>query len=184
MLIVITGLIGGLLSKKMRQPLLLGYIVAGVLVGFAFKASFGDGANMALSSLADIGVALLLFSMGLEFDTKELKPIGGIAVWGTLSQVFFTFIAGAGIAWWVNQLTGAFQTVSSMFIFGAAFVSTSTAVVLKTLASRGQMGTLSSKVMIGMSIVQDLTVIPLFMLVSRLGNMSSSGLWDTLKPLG
>ncbi len=180
--IVITGLIGGIIAKKLRQPLLLGYILAGVFVGIAYKASFGAGANGALESLANIGVALLLFSMGMEFDKRDLKPIRNIAVWGTLSQVTFTLIAGAGIAWCLNRTSGMFKDISAMLIFGAAFVSTSTAVVLKTLTSRGQMGTLSSKVMIGMSIVQDLTVIPIFLIMSKLSTLSD-GLMDAVKPL-
>ncbi len=180
--IVIAGLIGGIIAKKLRQPLLLGYILAGVFVGIAYKASFGAGANGALESLANIGVALLLFSMGMEFDKRDLRPIKNIAVWGTLSQVTFTLIAGAGIAWCLSRTSGMFRDVASMLIFGSAFVSTSTAVVLKTLTSRGQMGTLSSKVMIGMSIVQDLTVIPLFLIMSKLGSLSD-GLLDAVKPL-
>ena len=182
-IIVVAGLIGGMIAKKLKQPLLLGYILAGVFVGIAYKASFGDNANSALDSLANIGVALLLFSMGLEFKKKDLAPIRNVAVWGTLSQVAFTFLAGAGIAWCLSRFAeGWFTSGISMFIFATAFVSTSTAVVLKTLVSRGQMGTLSSKVMIGMSIVQDLTVIPMFMLLSKLGNLSG-GWYAAAQPL-
>ncbi|MBO5959803.1 MAG: cation:proton antiporter, partial [Lentisphaeria bacterium] len=181
-IIVIAGMIGGMIAKKLHQPLLLGYILAGVFVGIAYKASFGDNANAALDSLANIGVALLLFSMGMEFEKRDLIPIRKIAIWGTLSQVAFTFAAGAGIAWILNSLTGWFEQFVTMFLFATAFVSTSTAVVLKTLGSRGQMGTLSSKVMIGMSIVQDLTVIPMFMILSKLGNLSD-GIWAAVSPL-
>lgn len=179
--VVITGLIGGLLAKKLRQPLLLGYILAGVFAGIAYQG-FGPDATATLASLANIGVALLLFTMGLEFEKKDLRPIRNVAVWGTLSQVVFTLFAGAGIAWLLNRTDGIFATWSAMLVFGTAFVSTSTAVVLKTLTSRGQMTRLSSKVMIGMSIVQDLTVIPLFMIVSSLSDFSG-GLTNALKPL-
>lgn len=182
-IIVVSGLIGGMIAKKLKQPLLLGYILAGVFVGIAYKASFGDNANSALDSLANIGVALLLFSMGLEFKKKDIAPIRNVAVWGTLAQVAFTFLAGAGIAWGLSRFAeNWFNSRISMFIFATAFVSTSTAVVLKTLSSRGQMGTLSSKVMIGMSIVQDLTVIPMFMLLSKLGDFSG-GWYAAAKPL-
>ncbi len=182
-IVVIAGLIGGMTAKKLNQPLLLGYILAGVFVGLAYKAILGSTGNAALDSLANIGVALLLFSMGLEFKKKDLAPIRNVAVWGTLSQVVFTFLAGAGIAWGLNRFSnGWFNSWISMFIFATAFVSTSTAVVLKTLTSRGQMGTLSSKVMIGMSIVQDLTVIPMFMLLSKLGDLSG-GWISAVKPL-
>ena len=98
-IIVLSGLTGGMIARKLKQPLLLGYILAGVFVGIAYKASFGAAANDALDTLANIGVALLLFSMGLEFDKKDLKPIRNIAVWGTLSQVLFTLSAGGAIAW-------------------------------------------------------------------------------------
>lgn len=74
--IMITGTFGGLLAKRLKQPLLLGYILAGVFVGIAFKAGFGAAATVALDSLANIGVALLLFSMGLEFEKKILFPSG------------------------------------------------------------------------------------------------------------
>ena len=182
-IVVIAGLIGGMIAKKLNQPLLLGYILAGVFVGLAYKALLGSSGNAALDSLANIGVALLLFSMGLEFKKKDLVPIRNVAVFGTLSQVVFTFLAGAAIAWGLSRyMDGWFRNGISMFIFATAFVSTSTAVVLKTLASRGQMGTLSSKVMIGMSIVQDLTVIPMFMILSKLGDLSG-GWFAAAKPL-
>ena len=86
LVIVLTGLIGGMIVRKLQQPLILGYILAGVIVGIFFKAGLGAAANAALESLANIGVALLLFAMGLEFSRKDLKPIQGIAVWGTLAQ--------------------------------------------------------------------------------------------------
>ena len=98
LLIVLTGLVGGVIAKKLRQPLILGYILAGVLVGVLFKAGFGDAANSAVNSLANVGVALLLFSMGLEFSKKDIRPIFKVAVFGALAQVLFTFLARTGIA--------------------------------------------------------------------------------------
>jgi len=95
----------------------------------------------------------------------------------------FTLLFASGFAWWLEKfLHIPFGTASTKLVFGATFVSTSTAVILKTLTSRGRMGTLSSKVMIGMSIVQDLTVIPIFLLVSKLGNLSG-GFQSSLIPL-
>ena len=136
LVIVLTGLIGGMIVRKLQQPLILGYILAGVVVGIFFKAGFGAAANNALESLANIGVALLLFAMGLEFSRKDLKPIQGIAVWGTLAQVAFTLITATLIAWQVDRVTGWFPSWAARILFGSAFVSTSTAVVLKTLGGR------------------------------------------------
>lgn len=183
LVIVLTGLVGGMIVRKLQQPLILGYILAGVVVGIFFKAGFGAAANNALESLANIGVALLLFAMGLEFSRKDLKPIQGIAVWGTLAQVAFTLITATLIAWQVDRVTGWFPSWAARILFGSAFVSTSTAVVLKTLGGKGMGNTLSARVMIGMSIVQDLTVVPLMLLATRLGNLSD-GAWDAVRQLG
>lgn len=194
LLIVVTGLIGGVAAKKLKQPLILGYILAGVLVGVLFKAGFGEVANTAVNSLANVGVALLLFSMGLEFSKKDIRPVFKVAVFGALAQVFFTFLAGTGIAWLLSRdpnvnISGdtkipLFSSNVSLFLFGICFVSTSTAVVLKTLSSKGFENTLSSRVMIGISIVQDLTVMPLMLLVCQIGAMSSyGGGFSSLKPL-
>ena len=79
-IIVFTGMIGGIVAQKLKQPLILGYILAGVFVGIVYKASFGAVANSSLDSLANIGVALLLFSMGLEFSKSDIRPIFKIAV--------------------------------------------------------------------------------------------------------
>ncbi|MBQ7732260.1 MAG: cation:proton antiporter, partial [Lentisphaeria bacterium] len=136
LLIVVTGLIGGIVAKRLKQPLILGYILAGVLVGVLFKAEFGQTANTAINSLANIGVALLLFSMGLEFSKKDIRPIFKVAVFGALAQVFFTFLAGTGIAWMLSNnprinFSGEthiplFSSNVSLFLFGICFVSTST----------------------------------------------------------
>ena len=147
LLIVVTGLIGGAVAKKLKQPLILGYILAGVVVGYLFKAGLGEVANTAVNSLANVGVALLLFSMGLEFSKKDIRPVFKIAVFGALAQVLFTFLAGTGIAWLLSREPSInfagdtkiplFSSNVSLFLFGICFVSTSTAVVLKTLSSKG-----------------------------------------------
>ena len=173
-LILLTGLAGGLAAKKLKQPLILGYILAGVLAGTLIKSAVGSAGAMALDSLADMGVALLLFSMGLEFSKADLKPVYKVSVWGSLAQVFFTLISGAALAWGISRYRPElFTGPASWLLFGCAFVSTSTAVVLKTLKSRRRTGTLSYRVMIGISIVQDLTVIPLMLLICRLDDLSS-----------
>lgn len=181
--IVLTGMLGGMAAKRLKQPLILGYILAGVFVGIAFKAGFGAAADIAVKSLADIGVALLLFTMGLEFSKEDIRPVYRVAIWGTLSQVLFTLLAGAGVGYLLMQYRpGLLNGPISCFLFGCAFVSTSTAVILKTLESKRRMGTLSSKVMIGVSIVQDLTVIPLMLLICKMDHLSS-GVGVAIRPL-
>ncbi|NCB38708.1 MAG: portal protein [Erysipelotrichia bacterium] len=165
-LVVFAGLLGGLLARLLRQPLVLGYILAGIMVG-----PYTGGATVTnvehIADLADVGAALLLFSLGLEFKVKDLLPIGRIAFIGSTIQVVLTFILGT--------LFGKFlgwQLIPSLWL-AAAIVSSSTALILKTLSDKGLRRTLSGKIMLGVSIVQDLLVIPIMIL---LVSLSTNGL--------
>ena len=85
-IIVVAGLIGGLVAQRLKQPLILGYILVGVMVGpFTGGVTVSDIHDIEL--LAEIGVALLLFALGLEFSLKELKPVARIALIGTPIQM-------------------------------------------------------------------------------------------------
>jgi len=160
-LVVLAGLVGGLVARRLNQPLILGYILAGIVVG-----PYTGGITVAdvdrIENLAEIGVALLLFSLGLEFSLKQILPIKRIALGGTAIQAFLTIALGFAIGHFMG-----WGVVPSLW-FSVAIISSSTAVILKTLSSRGQLGTLSSRVMLGMSIVQDIAVIPLMVLLMGL----------------
>lgn len=165
-LILFVGLISGIIARRLGQPLFLGYIFAGVIVGpHTGGVTVSDIPQ--IESMADIGVALLLFSLGLEFSLKDLIPIKGVAIWGSIIQVALTFFWG----WGIGRIAG--WTSPAALWFGAAVVSSSTAVILKTLTDRGHLRALSGRVMLSMSIVQDLTVIPIMIL---LDNMTKSGM--------
>lgn len=162
-IIVVAGLIGGLIAQQLRQPLIIGYILAGVAVG-----PFTGGISVAeihdIELLAEIGVALLLFALGLEFSLKELQPVRRIALLGAPLQVLITMALG----WGIGQLLG-WDGQSSLW-FGGMIALSSTMIVLKTMAGRGHMGTLSSRVMVGILIVQDLAVVPLMIILPQLGH--------------
>lgn len=162
-IIVVAGLVGGLIAQRLKQPLLLGYILAGIMVGpFTVGPTVSDVHEIEL--LAEIGVALLLFALGLEFSLKELQPVRKIALFGTPIQLLLTIALGYGI----GQLLG-WDWFSSLW-FGGVISLSSTMVALKTLMSQGRMGTLSSRVMIGILIVQDLAVVPLMIILPELNN--------------
>ncbi|WP_281492016.1 cation:proton antiporter [Desulfosarcina cetonica] len=114
--------------------------------------------------LAEIGIALLLFALGLEFSLKDLKPVKMVALVGTPIQMALTVGLGFGI----GHLMGL-DWKSSLWL-GALISLSSTMVILKTLMNQGWLGTLSSKVMIGMLIVQDLAVIPMMIILPQLNN--------------
>lgn len=160
-IIVVAGLIGGVIARQLRQPLILGYILVGVLVG-PYTAGVTVSNVHDIELLAEIGVALLLFALGLEFSLNELKPVRNIALIGTPIQMFLTMGLGIGI----GQVLG-WGWIDSIWLGGMISVS-STMVTLKTLMSQGQMGSLSSKVMIGMLIIQDLAIVPLIIILPTL----------------
>ncbi|MFZ5760663.1 MAG: cation:proton antiporter [Thermodesulfobacteriota bacterium] len=162
-IIVVAALLGALLAQALRQPLILGYILAGIVVGpHTGGVTIGDIHEIEL--LAEIGVALLLFALGLEFSLSELHSVRNIALFGTPVQILLTIVFG----YFLGRYLG-WPTTSALW-FGAMISLSSTMVTLKTLMSRELVGTLSCRVMIGMLIVQDLAVIPMMIILPQLSN--------------
>ena len=138
----------------MQQGLLLGPHTGGLTVSEIHE----------IELLAEIGIALLLFALGLEFSLKDLKPVKMVALVGTPIQMALTVGLGFGI----GHLMGL-DWKSSLWL-GALVSLSSTMVILKTLMNQGWLGTLSSKVMIGMLIVQDLAVVPMMIILPQLND--------------
>jgi CPA2 family monovalent cation:H+ antiporter-2 len=164
-IIVVAALFGGLIAQKLRQPLILGYILAGVVIGPFTGGAVSDAHDV--EKLAEIGVALLLFALGLEFSLKELKPVKYVALIGGSIQILLTIGYGYLIGRWLGWEQGP-----ALWLGGVASLS-STMVILKTLMNQEMMGTLSSRVMIGILIVQDLAVVPLMIMLPQLADPAS-----------
>ena len=162
-LLIVVAFFCGLLLQRLGLPIILGYIAAGIILG-PHTGGFTVSSNHEIELLAEIGVALLLFALGLEFSLKDLKPVRKIALFGTPLQLLLTM--GLGIA--IGHLLG-WEWIPSIWL-GALISLSSTMVILKTLMNQGWMGTLSSKVMIGMLIVQDLAVVPMMIILPKLSN--------------
>lgn len=175
--ILLGGLVGGLVAKALKQPLIIGYILAGILVG-PKTGGIAIQSVEQIGTLAEVGVALLLFSLGIEFSLRDLKPIGKIAGIGALVQVALTLVLGyflgKGIGW--NN--------AASFCLAISIVSSSTAVILKSLVTTGHSGSLSGRVMLGLSIVQDLTVIPLMIVLASVHTSEGGLVVGIAKPVG
>lgn len=171
-IIVVAALVGGIIAHWLRQPVVLGYILAGVLVG-PHTGGVTVSEIHQIELLAEIGVALLLFAIGLEFSLDKLKPVRAIALAGTPIQMILTIAYGFAIGKWLG-----WDNISSLWL-GALISLSSTMIILKTLMNQGWMGTLSSRVMIGMLIVQDLAIVPLMIILPKLKNPEAG-----LLPLG
>lgn len=161
-IILIAGLLGGLIARQLKQPLILGYILVGIFLGPHFGLMPITSLHE-IEKLAEIGVALLLFALGLEFSFRDLKPVRAVALIGGPIQIILTILFGYLLGQWLGY------SKTESFWFGGMISLSSTMVLLKTLMSQGRMGTLSSRVMIGILLVQDLAFVPLMILLPRLG---------------
>ena len=162
-MLIVAAFFCGLMMQRLGQPLILGYILAGVILG-PYTGGWTITNIHEIELLSEIGIALLLFALGLEFSLKDLKPVKMIAVIGTPIQLLLTI--GLGVA--IGRFLG-WDWYTALWL-GALISLSSTMVLLKTLMNQGWMGTLSSKVMIGMLIIQDLAVIPMMIILPQLND--------------
>ena len=167
-LIVVAGLGGAILARILGLPLLVGYVAAGVVVG-----PYTAGPTVAhvddIELLAEIGVALLLFALGLEFSFRDLRAVRRIALIGGPIQIGLTAFFGALLA-----RTALNMPPTDAIWFGAMISLSSTMVVLKTLAADGTTSTLASRVMIGLLVVQDLAVVPMLVILPSIGDVTGA----------
>ncbi|HNY10050.1 MAG TPA: cation:proton antiporter [Candidatus Wallbacteria bacterium] len=174
-IILILGLISGYISHRLNLPLFLGYIVSGIIIG-PYTGGITVSSVHGIELLAEIGVALLLFSIGLEVSFEELKDVKYIALIGTPIQMLATGAAG----YFGAKMIGFMEQPA--MVMGAIASLSSTMIVMKILINRKLMGTLSSKVMLAMLIVQDLAAVPIIVIISSMNSSSSgkSSLFHTL----
>src|SRR5262245_41518117 len=168
-LVLVAALVGAFVAQRLGQPSIVGYILAGVVVG-PFTGGFTVASVHDIEQLAELGVALLLFSLGLEVSFRELAPVRAVAIGGAAIQIVLTIAFGFGIA---TILGLGWQPA---IWFGALISLSSTMVALKTLQAQGRLGTLSSRVMLGILVVQDLAVVPLMIVLPELGRPGGSAL--------
>jgi CPA2 family monovalent cation:H+ antiporter-2 len=144
---------GGLLAALLRQPVLLGYLIGGMIVGPAGLGLIKE--VIQVETLAQFGVAFLLFALGVEFSFAELKKVKAIALGGGGLQIALTIL----ITVVVCGITGAWGALPAKGVFLGSILSlSSTAVVLKCLMERNETETPHGQVMLGILVVQDLAL--------------------------
>ena len=158
-LILMVGAIVTLLFKKIRQPLVLGYIIAGILVGphLSLIPTVTDSEN--IQTLAEIGIIFLLFSLGLEFNLKKLLHIGGSASITALVEIIFITLTG----YILGRLLG-WKVMDSIFL-GAMLASSSTTIIIKAFDDLGIKALQYAHIVFGVLIIEDIVVILLLVLL-------------------
>ena len=152
--------LGGMVAQRLGQPVLLGYILAGVLIGPNTPGLVADHDRVLL--LANLGVAFLMFALGVEFSFAELRRVRHAALVGGAIQIPLTILLGAlaGLA--------AGWSVPAALLLGGAFAISSSLVALKLLLGRGETESPQGRVALGLGVVQDLSLVPMLALLPLL----------------
>ena len=169
-MVLVIALVVSMVMRALRQPLIIGYILAGILVSPYFLGLINSPNSMA--AFAQMGIAVLLFMVGLNLNPKVIKEVGKVSLVTGLGQLAFTFLVGFMIA----AIFG-FSYITSAYI-AIALAFSSTIIIMKLLSDKGDTSTLYGKISIGFLIVQDIVAILILMVVSSLG--SSTGAYSAI----
>ena len=154
------ALIMGFIAARLKLPVLVGYLVAGILIG---PATPGFVADQELSSqLAEIGVMLLMFGVGLHFSVEDLLAVRHIALPGALVQIVVATLLGMG----VTTLWG--WGLAAGIVFGLSLSVASTVVLLNALESRGVLESVNGRIAVGWLVVEDLVMVLVLVLLPAL----------------
>lgn len=160
---LVAALVGGLAARAARLPLLVGYLLAGIAIGPHTPGFFAE--EEAVHSVARLGVALLMFAVGVQFHLRDLFALRRIALIGGSVQILGTILLGWGVAralGWTNY--------GGIFL-GCALALSSTAVMMHVLEERGELGTGHGAAMLALLVMQDLSVILMATLLPALATV-------------
>ncbi|HTT09419.1 MAG TPA: YbaL family putative K(+) efflux transporter [Burkholderiaceae bacterium] len=157
---------GGFVAKKLHLPALVGYLLAGVAVG-PFTPGFVGDINLA-RQLAEIGIVLLMFGVGLHFSARDLLAVRRIALPGAVGQIAVATSIGAGIA-----LAWGWSLGPSL-ILGLALSVASTVVLLRALEERNALTTVNGHIAVGWLVVEDLAMVLVLVLLPALARALGS----------
>jgi K+:H+ antiporter len=159
------AVLGGGVSKALHQPLILGYVLGGFLIG-----PFTPGPTLSeihqFEVLAEVGVILLMYSIGLEFSFQELLQVKWVAIFGGPLGILLSVGLGVAAGWFLG-----WNTIQGMAV-GAIVSVASTMVLSRLLSDRGELRSPHGNVMIGITLVEDLAVVVLTVLLPSLANLT------------
>ncbi len=164
--LLLIALIGGVGAKLLKLPSIVGYILAGVVGAFVFR-----GLTNGIDNIAEIGIDLLLFSVGLELSLPKLAKVGKVATLGAILQIILVTVISFVILVFLFSISPVPAVVLSL---GFSFAST--AVVVKMIRERGEEGTIHAEILTGWSLMQDLAVIPVVVILPALA-AGTNGSW-------
>ncbi|MGA2097082.1 MAG: cation:proton antiporter [Candidatus Acidiferrum sp.] len=175
--IFLAAVLGGLVAWRLRLPLILGFVLGGIAI-----SPFTPGPHLSdlhtFEVFAEVGVVLLMFSIGFEFSISDLKRVKWVALLGGPIGILWML----GIAVGTGRLTGL--GAREGLVIGAAVSVASTMVLARLLNDSGQMTTTHGRVMIGITLVEDLAVICMTVMLPVFGGSGDGSLWKAAWTLG
>jgi CPA2 family monovalent cation:H+ antiporter-2 len=175
--VFVAAMAGGLVARKLRQPLILGYVAGGIVVG-----PFTPGLRLSdvheLELLAEVGVILLMYSIGIEFSIRELLRVKWVALIGGPLGILLSILLATGVGWMLGWST------SQGIAVGAAVGVASTMVLSRLLMDGGELQSEPGRVMIGITLVEDFAVVALTVLLPTLGGVDKGQLLGVGLALG
>lgn len=175
--VFVAAVLGAILARLARQPLILGYVVAGVLISpLTPGPSVSDPHSF--ETFAEIGVILLMFSIGIEFSLRDLLRVKWVAIVGGPLGILLS--VGLGVS--AGRLIG--WTLLEGIVVGMVVSVASTMVLARLLLDRGELHTRHGRIMIGITLVEDLAVVVLIVILPRLGALDAGRLLSIAGALG
>ena len=174
------ALLLGFVAERVKVPALVGYLLAGIVIG---PSTPGFVADVAIASqLSEIGVMLLMFGVGLHFSLDDLLAVRRVALPGAVVQMGLATLLGMGLAWTWGWGVG------SGLVFGLSLSCASTVVLLKALEARRALDTMNGRIAVGWLVVEDLATVMVLVLLPPLAAMLGTGtggatadsLWRTI----
>ncbi len=166
-ILLAAALVGGMIAHRLRQPIILGYLVIGVAVGPHALGLVGD--LELVETVATIGVALLMFTLGLEISIAQLRQVGRIGIWGGISQITATLALGLIVGFFIFR-----WSLPQASLFGLIISLSSTAVCLKILMERGELTSVHGRIMVAFLILQDIAVVVMMVVMPLMGGVTEN----------
>jgi Kef-type K+ transport system membrane component KefB len=161
-IVIVTAGVFSLIALALRQPMIIAYIATGLVAGPSLLG-FAKSPEV-FEAMSQVGIAFLLFLVGLHLNWKSIKDVGVLSVMVGMGQVIFTSLAGTGIA-----LALGFNLVTSVFI-GVGFAFSSTIIIVKLLTDKEDINRFYGRISIGTLIIQDLAAMAVLLFVATITN--------------
>ena len=175
--VFIAATAGGILAWRLRQPLIIGYVLAGALISPLTPGPKIEDAQT-LELFAEIGVILLMFSVGLEFSLKDLLRAKWVAIVGGSTGILFSILLGVAAGHWLGM------PINQGIVIGAAVCVASTMVMTRLLMERGELRTEHGLVMVSITLVEDIAVVVLVVLIPSFTNLQPGTLVSVARGFG